>query len=208
MINLFSHLLKLVLSVGLCVFTTTAFTATLSTGKDERSLLPYWEIVDEGMSLRLVHRLPDQIRAFFLSRNFSEEHVETIATSCAFQTVLTNTSHKSTPGPLNFNLRKWVVLYKGQQLGLKTREDWNKEWSDKKVAAMSKMAFEWSLVPTEMEYQPNDYNWGISFFDLKPGTVFDLKVVWRQHDKKHSVVIKDIQCAPDIHPDPEEFLSQ
>ena len=209
MINcLFGYLLKPTLYVGFCVFTSAAFSTTLITGKDERSLLPYWEIIDEGMSLRLVHRLPDQVRAFFFSRRFSEEQVEYIANSCAFQTVLTNTSHKSKPSSLNFNLREWVIFYEEQQMGLKTREDWDKEWTEKNVVTMSKMEFEWSQVPTEMEYRPNDYNWGMTFFNLKPGSVFNLEVVWRQHNKKHSYVIKGIQCAPDIHPDPEEFLDQ
>ena len=79
------------------------------------------------------------------------------------------------------------------------------EWDKKNVSESSKLAFKWALVPTQMEYRPNDYNWGMSFFNLKPGSVFDLKVVWRQYDKTHDYVIKGMQCAPDIHPDPEAF---
>lgn len=183
-------------------------TATLTTGIDEQSLLPYWKIEKQGMSIRFVQRLPDQMRAFFLARGFSANDAEHIATSCAFQTVLTNTSHKSVPSPLNFDLRDWVVNHESKKSGMKAREDWSKEWDAKKISMSSKLAFKWALVPTQMEYRPNDYNWGMSFFNLKPGSVFDLKVVWRQYDKIHSYIIKGIQCAPDIHPNPEAFRNE
>ncbi len=182
--------------------------ATMSTGKDEQSFLPYWKIEESGMSIRFVQRLPDQTRAFFLSQGFSVQNAEHIAMSCAFQTVLTNTSHKSVPDPLNFDLRDWVVSHKGKKSGMKTREDWGKEWEVKKLSGSSKLVFKWGLVPTQMEYRPNDYNWGMSFFNLKPGSVFDLKVVWRQYNKTHNYVIKGMQCAPDIHPDPETFRNE
>lgn len=212
--NVSNQLLKLslvclfsvgVLSQGAIAATHTTHATTLTTGKDEQSLLPYWQIEEHGMSIRFVQRLPDQARAFFLARGFSDQDSEHIATSCAFQTVLTNTSHKSVPSPLNFDLRDWVVNYKGWKSGIKAREDWAKEWEIKGISRGSELAFKWSLVPTQMEYQPNDYNWGISFFNLKPGSVFDLKVVWWQYDKMHSYVIKGIQCAADIHPNPETF---
>ena len=45
---------------------------------DEQAQLPYWEIRDAGMSLRLVQRLPDQTRGFFTARGFSAEHAERI----------------------------------------------------------------------------------------------------------------------------------
>ena len=200
--------LSLTTIVTFCFFSETAFSVTLTTGKDDQSFLPYWKIEESGMSLRFVQRIPDQVRAFFLSRGFSTEDAEHIATSCAFQTVLTNTSHKTVPDPLNFDLHEWVVTHKGMKSGMKTREDWSKEWDKKKVSENSKLTFKWALVPTQMEYRPNDYNWGMSFFNLKPGSVFDLKVVWRQYDKTHDYVIKGIQCAPDIHPDPETFRNE
>lgn len=184
------------------------YAAELKTGKDEQSLLPYWQIEDTGMSLRLVQRLPDQVRGFYLARGFSSEYAERIAMSCGFQTVFKNNSHKSMPSPLSYNLHDWVVEFGGKQQGLKTREDWEKEWKKTKAGESSRLAFEWSLVPTKLEYKPNDYSWGLSYFNLKPGTVFDLKIVWQQYEKTHAYTIRKIQCAPDIHPDPEEFGKQ
>jgi len=184
---------------------THAVAATMTTGKDEQSLLPYWQIQDKGMMLRLVQRLPDQSRGFFMSRKFAPKHSERIATSCVFQTVFKNISNESSPSPLTYNLRDWVVYYQGKDRGLKTREDWEKEWIGADVSKASKMDFYWSLIPTTMTYQPGDYNWGMSFFDLKPGATFDLKLVWQQHGTTHAFLAKNIQCSPDIHPDPAEF---
>jgi len=182
-----------------------AMAITVTTGKDEQSLLPYWQVQDKGLMLRLVQRLPDQTRAFFMSRKFSPAHAERIATSCVFQTVFKNISHESTPSPLTYNLRDWVIYHQGEKRGLKTREDWETEWDQTDTSKMSKMDFYWALIPTTMTYEPGDYNWGMSLFDLRPGATFDLKIVWQQHGKTRAHTIRNIQCSPDIHPDPADF---
>lgn len=172
-----------------------------SKGIDDQARLPYWEIRDQGMSLRLVQRLPDQSRGFFEARNFSSDTAERIAQSCIFQTVFKNISSGATASPLAYDLSKWEVhTAKGQQ-GLKLREHWRKEWPDGRVSETSRIALEWSLLPTRQSFQPDDYNWGMTSFNLRPGTVYDLTVVWLQYDKTHRAVIKNIQCAPDIHPE-------
>lgn len=76
------------------------------------------------------------------------------------------------------------------------------QWQRLGVAMPAQLAFEWGLYPTRQVYQAGDYNWGMSTFNLKPGTAFDLKVVWRQHGRTHTETIHGIQCALDIAPDP------
>jgi hypothetical protein len=174
----------------------------LETGIDADAPLPYWQISDAGMSLRLVQRLPDQTRGYFLARGFEEPEANLIANSCVFQTVFKNESNHNRPSALQYNLRDWVVTAGGKQQGMKLREDWQREWQHHKVTMAAKLAFEWSLYPTQQVYKPGDYNWGMSIFNLKPGTRFDLKVVWQQFGKTHTALIKDIQCAADVHPQP------
>jgi hypothetical protein len=176
--------------------------AAVTTGVDEQAQLPYWQVSNDSMSLRLVQRLPDQTRGFFMARGFSPEHAERIAQSCVFQTVFHNLSNTGQPSPLAYNLHDWVVYTGGAQHSLKTREDWDAEWQRLGASQSARIAFEWSLYPTRQTYRPGDYNWGMSIFDLAPGTAFDLEVVWRQHGKTHTQLIKGIECAPDIHPDP------
>jgi len=189
------------------MFSTRGVAVELTTGIDAQAQLPYWQIKDEGMSLRLVQRLPIQSRAFFLARGFNKQQVERIAQSCVFQTVFKNVSHEAEqPAPLTYNLREWVISHNGKHQGIKTREDWSVEWLAEKVATPVQLAFEWALYPTEQEYKPGDYNWGMSVYDLKPGSKFDLKVVWHQFGKAHSTIIKNMQCAEDINPEPNEAL--
>ena len=180
-----------------------AFAGTrVQTGIDPEAALPYWQISDQGMSLRLVQRLPDQTRGYFMARGFSDSQADLIAKSCVFQTVSKNESNRNQPSPLQYNLHDWVVQVAGHQQGLKLREDWQREWQRRKVAKPAQVAFEWSLYPTQQVYKPGDYNWGMSIFNLAPGTKFDLKVVWHQFGEAHSAMIKDMQCAADIHPQP------
>lgn len=174
--------------------------ARIEQGTDEQAQLPYWQINDEHMSLRLVQRQPDQTRGFFTARGFTASQAELIAQSCVFQTVFKNESHHSQPAPLEYNLREWVVTVNGETRGLKTREDWKTEWQRQGVAVPVQLAFQWSLYPTQQVYQPGDYNWGMSIFNLKPGTLFDLTVVWRQHGTTHEAAIRGMQCAPDTQP--------
>jgi hypothetical protein len=209
MSNMFTNKTGLISAIILTIVASPAIAAVkLTTGKDEQSFLPYWQIVDQGINLRLVQRLPDQVRGFFMSRKFSEDQAEIAANSCTFQTVFRNISNLSKPDTLKYNLRDWVIEYKGKKRRMKVREDWEKEWLAKKVKTPSRMDFEWAQVPTDWQYEPGDYNWGMTFMNLKPGSVFNLTVVWTQYGKTHRHTIKDIQCAPDIHPDPEEFRKQ
>lgn len=190
----------------LCV-PVLANAVSLQTGIDKQAKLPYWEIHDKGMSLRLIQRLPIQTRGYFQARGFNQLQSEKIAQSCVFQTAFKNVSHQTKHGSkLTYNLRNWVINSKNKKYGLKTREDWKIIWQSEQVSKAARLAFEWSLLPTRQRYQPGDYNWGMTIFNLKPGSRFDLKITWKQHNRLNSFIIENIQCAPDINPQPEEAL--
>ena len=171
--------------------------AQVTTGIDAEATLPYWELSTPGMSVRLVQRLPDQTRGFFLARGLPREAVEKVAQHCVFQTVFKNNSQTITPSALDYDLRDWVVAAGEAQRGMKTREDWAEEWARFDVPQPARIAFEWALFPTRQVYNPGDYNWGMSVFDVAPGTVFDLELVWRQYGETRSATIESVQCAPD-----------
>ena len=175
----------------------------VTTGTDEEAQLPYWQVADGSVSIRLVQRLPDQTRGFFIARGFSPLQAERIAQSCVFQTVFRNISQHTNPSALEYDLREWGVLSDGRRAGLKTREDWKNEWQSLSVPQGAQIAFEWALLPTRQVYQPGDYNWGMSIFNLKPGATFDLELMWRQHGALRRARIEGIRCAPDIEVGPE-----
>lgn len=183
----------------------TVYSTEITTGIDEQAQLPFWQVSDQGMSLRLVQRLPIQSRAFFMARGFTKGQAERIAQSCIFQTVFKNTSDKhQVSSPLNYDLNDWQVMLNNKKQSMKMREQWDVEWVKEKVNKPQRLAFEWALYPTVQSYKPGDYNWGMSSFNLKPGTQFDLKIVWNQFNKQQSAIIKDIHCAEDINPQPKD----
>jgi hypothetical protein len=175
---------------------------SITSGTDEQARLPYWQYQDEGLSVRFVQRLPDQTRGYFQARGFSAEHAELIAQSCVFQTIIRNISDKSEPAVLSHRLQDWRVNYRGQDVPMKTREDWAVRWQALSVAAPARLAFTWSVLPDMQKYEPGDYNWGMAIFNLAPASSFKVKLSWHQYGEQRSVTIPAMQCAADIHSDP------
>ena len=186
----------------LCCFSFNAF-ANVLTGKDVDAKLPFWEWRSENVSIRLVQRLPDQSRAYFMARNFTAEQAELIAQSCAFQTIFKNITPAGQKKVVSYDLSEWGIKSSGRKQGLVTREAWQTIWKTKNVTQAARIAFEWSLMPTRHHYQPGDFNWGMTIYGLPPGTRFDLQLVWYENDEQKMAAISNIECAADIHPDPE-----
>ena len=177
--------------------------AEVATGIDADAGLPYWELSEPGMSVRLVQRHPDQTRAFFLARGFSREDVELIAQSCVFQTIVRNTAPVTSSTTLEYDLSAWRVQIADEALVMKSREIWAKIWAEREIAKPARIAFEWALLPTRQRYNPGDYNWGMSVFGLRPNSHFDLALNWTQSGKPHTAVIRGIHCAADVLPKEE-----
>jgi len=175
----------------------------ITTGIDEQAKLPYWQYKNDEILVRFIQRLPDQTRGYFMARGFSAKHTELVANSCVFQTIFRNVSDKSNPTTIDYDMKNWHVIQKQKISKLKTREDWALEWQKLNVAVPAKLAFNWGLLPTTQHYQPGDYNWGMATFNLSSGSYFDLKLSWVQANKKHSVIFPKMQCAADVHLDPE-----
>ena len=172
--------------------------ATINTGIDAEAELPYWEIVDGGISIRLVQRLPDQTRGFFQARGFSDADADSVAQSCMFQTVVKNLAPMSDAREIEYDLDEWTIHAAGKERKMKTREDWRKVWVARGTPKAARLAFEWSLLPTRHRYRAGDYNWGLSVFNLAPGTKFDLDIVWRQGSERRNARMNGVICAPDI----------
>ncbi len=176
--------------------------AEVLTGTDAEAQLPFWELRVPGMSLRLVQRLPDQTRAYFMGRGFSKAQAEQIAQSCIFQTIYKNTAHAGSPLIIDYDLGQWQVLHAGKVSKLKLREDWQRHWQLQKINTAAAIAFEWSLLPTRQTYKANDYNWGMTSFALPPGSQFDVLLHWQENGVAKNARMQHLECAPDIHPQP------
>lgn len=202
MINRIPSLLRATLAAAAVLSSAAPAHAAVTTGIDAEAQLPYWEIVQGDISVRLVQRLPDQTRGFFQARGFAAEDAERIAQSCVFQTIFKNVAPTASQGAIEYNLKEWVVHAGGKKRQMKTREDWQQEWTARRVAQAAQLAFAWSLIPTRQRYGAGDYNWGFSIFDLAPGTRFDLDLVWHQDGARRRARIDGIVCAPDVEVPP------
>ena len=194
------HRLRVMIGCGLsCLL--PGVQAEVATGIDAEAGLPFWELREPGMTLKLVQRLPDQTRAFFMARGFARADVELVAANCVFQTVFKNVSQGGSASPLEYDLGDWVVASAGKEGRMQTREYWAAEWARRGIVKPARIAFEWALYPTRQVYNPGDYNWGMSVFGLAPGSRFDLTVVWRQGGERRTARIAGMQCAPDEQTD-------
>lgn len=170
-------------------------------GEDPVTGLKSWLWDNDGFFLELKQRLPDQTRAYFESRGFDQGSTEIAATSCLFQTMMKNSSSGSSVR-LTADLNEWQVVSGNTKQPMLLREYWQKLWLDREQSESARIAFEWSLLPTKVQYDINDYNWGMSSYGLPPGSQFDLLFSWYRNGKKYNGRINNVICAEDIHPDP------
>lgn len=157
-----------------------------------------WVLNQEGLELTLKQLHPDQVRAFYQARGFSSKIANDIANSCMFQSIAKNTQNKAQGHTITVQLKLWRVKTDSETRGIKLKESWNNQWKDDEVTPAARIAFRWATLPTEQSYEPSgDYNWGMTSFGLKPGSRFDLKVVWKQENTEKSAWIKALRCATD-----------
>lgn len=165
---------------------------------DAETQLKSWALTQGTFSFELIQRLPDQTRAFFQARGFAKKIANDIGTQCVLQAIGRNTSVDNTGSPISFDLQEWIIQSETQSRSIKLKEDWDAQWPDDLVSSAARIAFRWATFPTEQTFEPaGDYNWGMISFGLPPGSLFDLKVVWRQNNEIQYQWIKQIECPAD-----------
>lgn len=155
--------------------------------------LKTWEWREDGVSLRLVQRLPDQTRAYLLARGFDAGPADLVARNCLFGSMFRNDGES----PLDFNLELWEVHHQGEVRQMMTRERWYALLAREGVSQSARIAFNWSLLPTRQHFQPGDYNWGMTSYGLPPGSRFDLKLKLNLGGEPREVLIEGLECAPE-----------
>jgi len=167
--------------------------AGVSQGVDPQTGLKNWTWRGEGVSVKIVQRLPDQTRGFFLGRGFSAVAADRIATTCIMQTIFRNDGVR----PVTYDLNDWRVIHRDVESGLLTREYWDRQWTSGGPSRAARIALRWSLLPSRQTFQPGDYNWGMSSYALPPGSRFDLHIVVDVGGRRIEQDIPSIECAID-----------
>jgi len=200
LLSTFSIKFALVLA-AFCSMQSYADETIVKHGEDPTTGLKSWLWDNNGFYLELTQRLPDQTRGYFESRGFDRASTEIAGTSCIFQTMIKN-SGTDPSVVITADLNEWQVISGEMKKSMLLREYWQKLWLDRNQSESAKIAFEWSLLPTKVEYKINDYNWGMSGYGLPPGSHFDLEFSWYSNGEKFSGRINDVVCPDDIHPEP------
>ena len=165
---------------------------------NEENGLEKWHFIDSGIEIELVQRLPDQTRALFMNHAFSREVIEQLALSCMFQTIIRNTGKSGAEQTISIDLTQWRMQHAGKTSGILQKEPLLASWSDEDADAAAKLVIRWGMFPTQQEYLPGDYNWGLTAYGVPPGSRFDLAVTWQEDEVQRRGEIKDIMCAPDV----------
>lgn len=171
-------------------------------GIDPEAGLPFWAWQDPVVEIRLIQRLPDQTRGFFIARGFSPEAADRIARSCIFQSIQRNRGVGVAASVLELDLTRWRILPlddpEPSPRPLALKEDWDKEWEKAGEADAARIAFRWSLFPTRQTFRAGDYNWGMISLGVPPGTRFDLALAWTVDGAPQEAVLRGLTCAPEL----------
>lgn len=163
---------------------------------EEGSGLPGWHWQGEGASFTFTQRLPDQTRAFFQGRGFLPDQAEPLAADCVFQAIIRNGAEAA--APMTLHLAEWRVHpVGGSAQPLRLEAQWQEQWERMGVSQPARIAFRWSLFPTEQRFAPGDWNMGMLTLGLAPGSRFDLVVVWRSGAQERHQRFPAMQCAAD-----------
>ncbi|MFQ5644853.1 MAG: hypothetical protein ACE5FQ_14315 [Thiogranum sp.] len=190
-------ILAVLLSAGVAVADTA-----VQTGVVAETGLRYWEWNGQGVLFRLTQRLPDQTRAYLMARGFRPDVADRIATRCVFQSMFKNTADTG-EAAVAIDLDDWRIHADDGEQRLITRDRWQRELQGRDISQAAAIALEWSLLPTRQVYAPGDYNWGMSSYGLQPGALFDLDFSWTREDRVFEGRLNGVECAPDIHPEPQ-----
>jgi hypothetical protein len=172
-------------------------------GVDPESGLVQREWTEAGIRLRLVQRLPEQTKAFFIGRGFDPAQADLLARSCIFQTVFQNTASGPAGESVSLDLHDWRVRTAQGERPLKLRETWDRQVALQGTPRAARVALTWSLFPTVQRFSPGDHAWGMTSFDLPPGSQFDLEWVWYQGGHRRTATLAGLQCPTFGQPQPE-----
>jgi len=166
--------------------------ATIQHTVDQKTNIETWQLQDDGVEVLLIQISPDQARGFFLARGFKRVDVDYYAASCVFATVVKNQSS----APISYRLADWRYAKPGgAPRKLKLKEDWLREWKQRGVSQSARIAFEWSQHPDAQTLEPNDWNQGMTTYQVPHGSRFDLIVKWKRGAKNYEDTIRSIRCA-------------
>ncbi len=157
-----------------------------------------WRLSAGDIEVELIQRLPDQTRAMFMKHEFSPGVIEQLAQSCIFQTIIRNTGKSGSGQSVSVDLARWHMRHADKTGAILLKEPLLASWTDEEASPAAKLVVRWGMFPTQQEFLPGDYNWGMTAYGLPPGSVFDLEIGWQEGEASQRATIEGLVCAPDV----------
>ena len=151
-----------------------------------------WEIKKHGVVLYLNQLLPDQVRAFYGNRGFSQSQIDNYARSCVFMTVLRN---ESAHGVIKYKSSDWRVNSENKEVTIKSVNAWLNGYKTMGVKKSALIAFRWAQFPIDQEYEPGgDWNQGMLSLGSYTHAV-EVIARWTLENKPQQITLTGVNCA-------------
>ncbi|MDH5692058.1 MAG: hypothetical protein OEZ47_03015 [Gammaproteobacteria bacterium] len=176
-----------------CLFMMLYGSASLSA---EKSTQPEYE--DEEVYARIVRRTPEQLRGFYLGREFSSAAVDKIVQSCLITPIIKNKKLEALW--VDLDLWRFEGKERIQRLG---REHWHKTWDELQLKQAHRSTFGWTLMPEVRDLRLDEGVGGSVVIPWQTGP-FTLRMRFPTGLKREGpvkeIVFKDLTCVEDIKP--------
>ena len=146
--------------------------------------------------IRLTARTPDQIRAFYEARGFPPDALKELAQTCFITIGILNKSRRV----VWHKLDHWIFYSNGEELTRFRRKHWNQRWQALAVRAGLRATFRWTLLPEELDFQPDEGEGGNIILPRVRTPITIKAVFYKETIAAQNAVnlhIGDIRCAVD-----------
>ena len=148
---------------------------------------------DKDVFIRLINRTPDQLRAFYLARQFNQASIEEILNTCLVTPIIHNLSQDI----LWLDLDEWRFSSHGKPFERLRRDYWPDRWARTQLPQAQQSTFGWTLLPETRDLHP-DESVGGSFvlpYQAKPFTLtMNFPVGADRKGPLKTVTFEGIQC--------------
>lgn len=153
---------------------------------DRQTGLEDWFVEQDGFEIHLLQVRPDNVKAFYLGREFPEEMASRIAGHCLLTIRLRNTGK----APASYDLSKWEYIGEdGSPKKFMLKEDWLREWKKSGIT----MAY--TQLPSAQTFEAGDWNGSLITLRLAHGEKFTLRYQWQRNNRIHAGVMEGLRCA-------------
>lgn len=178
--------------LSLLFFSNNAFSNNVTHLTDDVTGAQSWEVKNQGVVFYINQLLPDQLRAFYGNRGFSQEQIQSYVDSCVFMTVLRNESAQHS---IRYQSKQWSVVKGNKSQSIKSVDQWVDELTKQGAKNSALIAFRWAQFPVEQEYEAGgDWNQGMLSLGAVKGS-FDVIARWHSDSNKYQTKIKGVTCA-------------